>query len=201
MKVIGITGGVATGKTTVARFLSSMLKAEMIDADKIAHELLLPSEKVGQKVIQFFGEDVLKNGSSIERKKLGQIIFGNISKRKKLESIIHPAVKKIIKEKLEQYRDSGKKWVVMDIPLLFEAKMESMVDRIIVVIRDESAQLDTLHKEKGLSLREARERIESQLSLPEKVKHAHFVVDNNGTLSDTERQVRDIYARLRIEDS
>ena len=89
----------------------------------------------------------------------------------------------------------------MDIPLLFEAKMERMVDKIIVVIRNEDAQLDTLQEEKGLSLKEAKERIESQLSLSEKAKHAHFVVDNNGTLQDTEKQVREIYTRLRIENS
>ncbi len=197
MKIIGITGGVATGKTTVAKFLSSLLGAEIIGADEIVHELLTPGEEVWQKVLQFFGKDIFKNDSSIERKKLGESVFSNTSKRRKLESIIHPAVKKVIKEKLKQFKKNGKKWVVMDIPLLFEAKMERMMDSIIVVIRNESAQLDTLQKEKGLSLKEARERIKSQLPLSEKVKRAHFVVDNNGALPDTEKQVREICARFK----
>ena len=200
MKVIGITGGVATGKTTVARILSSLLGAETIDADEIVHELLIPGEKVWKKVVQYFGEDILEPNSHVNRKKLGQYIFSDTSKRKKLESIIHPAVKKIIKDKLKQLRKSNKKWIVMDIPLLFEAEMEHMIDKIIVVVRNENAQLETLQKEKSLSLREARERIESQLPLSEKVKRAHFVVDNNGTLQDTEKQVREIWARLKIEN-
>ncbi len=192
MKIIGITGGVATGKTTVAKFLSLLLGAEIIDADEIVHELLNPRTEVWQKVVQFFGKDILKTDSSIDRRKLGKSVFSDTSKRKRLESIIHPAVKKVIEEKIKQFKKNGKKWVVIDIPLLFEAKMEHIVDRIIVVIRSEGAQLDALQKENGLSLKEARERIRSQLPLSEKVKRAHFVVDNNDTLQNTEKQVREI---------
>lgn len=197
MEIIGITGGVATGKTTVAKLFSSLLKVEIIDADEIAHGLLIPGEKAWHKVVQSFGKDILKSDSHIDRKKLGESVFSNTSNRKKLESIIHPPVKKIIKEKLRQFEKNGKKWVVMDIPLLFEAKMERMTDKVIVVIRNEDAQINTLQKEKGLSLKEARERIESQLPLSEKVKRAHFVVDNNGTLPDTEKQVKEICAGLK----
>ena len=188
----------ATGKTTVAKLFSSLLGVEIIDADEIAHGLLAPGEKVWHKVVQSFGKDILRNDSHIERKKLGENVFSNTSNRKKLENIIHPPVKKIIKEKLKQFKKNGKKWVVMDIPLLFEAKMERMMDKIIVVIRNENAQLDTLQKEKGLSLKEARERIESQLPLSEKVKRAHFVIDNNGTLPDTEKRVKEICASLKL---
>ena len=200
MKIIAVTGGMATGKTTVAKILSPLLGAEIIDADEIVHGLLSPGEKIWRKVVQHFGKDILKYDSSIDRKKLGKDIFSHISKRKKLESIIHPAVKNIIKDKLKQFRESNKKWVVMDIPLLFEAEMEQMVDRIIVVVRDESSQLNTLQKEKKLSWQEAKERIESQLPLSEKTKRAHFVIDNNSTLQDTGKQVREICAHLKIED-
>ncbi len=200
MKIVGITGSVATGKTTVARMFSSLLKAEIIDADKIAHKFLCPGEKTWEEVVQYFGKEILKDSSYIDRKKLGQEIFSNPCKRKKLESIIHPSVKKIIKDKLNQLRKSNREWVVVDIPLLFEAKMENMVDKIIVVVRKQKAQIETLRKEKGLSLKEAKQRIESQLPLAEKAKKAHFIVDNNGTFKDTECQVKQISTNLKTKN-
>lgn len=200
MTVIGITGGVATGKTTVAGIFSSLLKAKIIDADEIVHQFLAPGTKIWGEIVKCFGKDILKNGSHvINRKKLGQDIFRNASKRKQLEDIIHPTVKKVMEEKLKQYKKNNQEWIIMDIPLLFETKMESLVDKIIVVVRNEDAQLETLTKEKKLSLNEAKLRIDSQLPLSEKIKQADFVVDNKGTLEDTERQIKEICTNLKNE--
>lgn len=197
MKVIGVTGGVATGKTTVARILSSFLKASIIDADEIVHKLLRPGEDVWQRVIGVFGREILKEDLSIDRKKLSQIVFSNPNHRRKVESIVHPEVKRIMREELKHLESSGENAVVMDIPLLFEAKMESMVDVIIVVVRDEHRQLETLQQERNLSINEAKKRIKSQIPLSEKVRGAHFVVDNNGRLQETKRQVKEICVSIR----
>jgi len=197
VKIIAITGGVATGKTTVAKFLSSLLKAEVIDADGIVHELLVPGEKTWEKVVLSFGEDILRKDSRINRKALGQRVFGDVSQRKKLEQIIHPAVKKNIKEKLKQLRKNRHKWVIMDIPLLFETKMQHLADKIIVVVRNRKLQLKTLCKMKKLSVKEAENRIKSQLPLSEKVKLADFVIDNNSAIRDTKKQVKEIFLSLQ----
>lgn len=197
MKIIAITGGVATGKTTVAKFLSSLLKAEVIDADGIVHELLVPGEKTWEKVVLSFGEDILRKDSRINRKALGQRVFGDVSQRKKLEQIIHPAVKKNIKEKLKQLRKNRHEWIIMDIPLLFETKMQHLADKIIVVVRNRKLQLKTLCKMKKLSVKEAENRIKSQLPLSEKVKLADFVIDNNSAIRDTKKQVKEIFLSLQ----
>lgn len=197
MKIIAITGGVATGKTTVTKFLSSFLKAKIIDADEISHKLLAPGGKTWEKAVQSFGENILKKDSSIDRKALGQHVFCDASQRKKLEKIVHPAVKKDIKDKLKQFRRNHQEWVIMDIPLLFEAKMEHMADKIIVVVRNRKSQIEALLKGKKLSLKEAENRINSQLPLSEKEKLADFVVDNNGKIQETEKQVREIFLSLQ----
>ncbi|MBU0534389.1 MAG: dephospho-CoA kinase [Candidatus Omnitrophica bacterium] len=197
VKIIAITGGVATGKTTVAKILSSLLKAKIIDADEIVHELLVPGEKIWKEVVRCFGEDILRKDLYINKKILGQCIFGDISQRKKLEQIVHPAVKKNIKEKLKQLRKDHHEWVIVDIPLLFEAKMQKIADKVIVVVRKRKFQLETLRKIKKLSAKEAENRINSQLPLSEKVKLADFVVDNNGEIQETEKQVRETLFSLK----
>ena len=199
MKIVAITGSVATGKTTAAKTLSKLLGAEVIDADKIVHEFLKPGGEIWRKVIGAFGRDILKSNSHIDRKKLGRYVFSNNSRRKKLEQIIHPAVKKNIKEKIKQFKKNKTKWIIIDIPLLFEAKMEQVADKIIVVARSEDAQIKTLQKQKGLSVEEARKRIKSQIPLSQKMKRAHFVVDNNGTLREMKNQVRKIYQCLKTQ--
>ncbi|MDD5454304.1 MAG: dephospho-CoA kinase [Candidatus Ratteibacteria bacterium] len=200
MKIIAITGGVATGKTTVAKILSSLLKAEIIDADKIAHELIAPGGEIWRKIVLSFGKNILSKDSRINRKALGRYIFGHVSRRGKLEQIVHPAVKKNIREKLKQLRKGRHEWVIIDIPLLFEAKMEKMADKIIVVVRNRKLRLETLCKIKKLSVKEAENRIKSQLPLSYKIKLADFVVDNNGTVQDTKKQVREIFSCLEICD-
>ena len=197
MKIIAITGGVATGKTTVAKILASLLKTDVIDADEIVHEFLVPGTKIYKKIVRTFGEKILGKDTRINRKALGQIIFSDISQRRKLERIIHPAVKKEIKEKLRRFRKKGFKWAVMDIPLLFEAKMQQAADKVVVVLRNRDLQIKTLRKMKKLSLKEAKERINSQLPLSEKTKSADFVIDNNGEIQNTKKQVEKIFWSLQ----
>jgi dephospho-CoA kinase len=196
VKIIAVTGGVATGKTTVSKFLSSLLQAEIIDADKISRKLLAPGEKEWEKTVRAFGSKVLTKNSHIDRRALGKRVFGDVSQRKKLERIIHPAVKKDIKKQLERLRKTRQKWVIIDIPLLFEAKMGKIADKIILVVRSRKLQIETLRKDKKLSLKEAKDRIDSQLPLAEKIKFADFIIDNNGTIRDTKRQLKKIFLHL-----
>ena len=198
MKVIGITGSVATGKSTVSGMFASLLGADVISADEIVARLLTPGEKTWKKVTEIFGKGILKDDSSIDRKELGNLVFSDTSLKEKLEDIVHPEVKRIIGEQLKCFRDCGKGLVIIEVPLLFESKMESMVDVIVVVVRDEHLQLETLHKGKNLSRKEAMRRIKAQMPLKEKVQRAHFVVDNNSTLYDTRRQVKKICACLNV---
>lgn len=197
MKIIAITGGVATGKTTVAKILAALLKTDVIDADEIVHKFLAPGTKIYKKIVRTFGEDIVGKNTRINRKVLGQIIFGDISQRRKLERIIHPAVKKEIKGQLRRFREKDFKCVVMDIPLLFEAKMEQVADKVIVVLRNRNLQVKTLRRMKKLSLKGAKERINSQLPLSEKIKSADFVIDNNGNIQDTKKQVKEIFRNLQ----
>lgn len=198
MKIIAITGGIATGKTTVAKILSSFLKAKVIDADKIVHEeILVPQSTVWGKTIRMFGKDFVQKDLHIDRKSLGNLIFKDISKRKKLEQIVHPAVKKNIKEKLKQFKKDRIEWVIMDIPLLFESKMQRMANKIIVVARNKDKQIETLCKTKKMSIKDAKNRIGSQLPLSEKIKYADFTVNNNGSIRETKRQVKEIFFNLK----
>lgn len=197
MKIIAITGGVATGKSTVAKILAALLKTDIIDADEVVHGFLAPGTKIYKKIIESFGKSVLKEDNCIDRKALGRTVFGDISQKEKLERIIHPAVKKEIKKRLKKFRDEGSKWVIIDIPLLFEAKMEHIADTVIVVLRSRDLQIRALRKTKGISLEEANNRIDSQLSLRQKAKRADFVVDNNGTIRNAKKQVEKIFLSLQ----
>ncbi len=197
MKIIAITGGVATGKTTAAKILTLLLKAKIIDADEIVHKLLAPGTKTYRKIVRTFGKDILKKDSRVNRKALGRIVFSDFSQRETLERIIHSAVKEEIKEKLKEFREKQFKWVIMDIPLLFEAKMQQMADKVIVIVRNRALQIKTLRKIKRISLKEAEDRIDSQLPLYEKAKLADFVIDNNGTVQETKKQIGKIFLYLQ----
>ncbi|GGP13332.1 dephospho-CoA kinase [Oceanobacillus neutriphilus] len=186
--VIGLTGGIASGKSTVAKMFVD-LDIPVIDADVIAREVVEPGEEPYNQVVRAFGEEILNPDGSINRPKLGSIIFTNEEKREQLNQIVHPAVRKRMLKKKEDYIEQGEKCIVLDIPLLFESKLTSLADKTLVVFVDEKTQLKRLMERNKLSEQEALNRIESQMPLKEKAKLADELIDNNHTVEESKKQL------------
>ncbi len=188
MKVIGLTGGIATGKSTVSRMLVEA-GLPVIDADLIAREIVQPGEMAYREIVQAFGSEVLRKDGSIDRKLLGRLIFAQPSRRKQLDQITHPKILQAIQDELAVLRAKGTPIVVLDIPLLLETGMDAMVDEIWVVACSRDLQVQRLRARDNLSLEDAEGRLGSQMPLQEKIKSAHRVIDNSGDIGNTRRQV------------
>jgi len=189
--VIGITGGIASGKSTISNIIRS-LGFVVVDADIAAREVVMPGEPAYQKIIETFGEEILLENKEINRAKLGSIIFHNEEKRLILNSIVHPAVRQKMLADKDAAIERGEKTVFMDIPLLFESKLTYMVDRTILVYVDENTQLKRLIERNQLSKEDALARIQSQMPLSEKKALADAVIDNNGTIDQSKEQLLEI---------
>ncbi|MBA4537091.1 dephospho-CoA kinase [Bacillus aquiflavi] len=189
--IIGLTGGIASGKSTVANMLKER-GMTVIDADIEARLAVEKGEKAYESIVEQFGKDILQQDGAIDRVKLGSIIFHHEEKRKQLNSIVHPAVRKRMIEKKTLAETRGEKIIVMDLPLLFENKLMHMVDKTILVYVNESVQLKRLMERNQLSREEAIARIQSQMPLDEKKHLADAVIDNNQTLEETEHQLVNI---------
>ncbi|WNS74552.1 dephospho-CoA kinase [Bacillus sp. DTU_2020_1000418_1_SI_GHA_SEK_038] len=189
--VVGLTGGIASGKSTVSSILIEK-GITVIDADVEARLAVEKGEEAYNEIISHFGEQVLLEDGSIDRGKLGSIIFHDEQQRKRLNSIVHPAVRKRMVWKKEQAIANGENLVILDIPLLFESKLTYMVDKTILVFVDEDVQLDRLMKRNQFTKADAMARINSQMPLKEKVQLADAVINNNGTIMETEQQLIEI---------
>ncbi|WP_416151467.1 dephospho-CoA kinase [Salipaludibacillus sp. HK11] len=186
--IIGLTGGIATGKSTV----SDILKKEgipVIDADIVAREVVEPGEGPYHQIIDHFGLKILLPNGEIDREKLGTIVFGDETERLKLNEIVHPAVRKEMVRQSHSWQTKGHQLVVMDIPLLIESDLLHMVDEVVLVYVPEAIQLDRLSKRNKFSLEEAKKRINSQLPIDEKKQYASYIIDNAGTRDETRHQV------------
>ena len=172
--IIGITGSIACGKSTVSGYLKSKGYV-VIDADKIGHEAL-DSDYVKEKLILTFGNDILEN-NKINRRKLGELVFGNSNNLNILNSIIHPEIRRRILEEIDKNNDQ--EFIFIDVALLFEAKFDDLVDKIIVVYVDKNTQLTRLMKRNSISEKEALSRIVSQMSPLEKAKLGDYTINNN----------------------
>ena len=190
--IIGITGSIACGKSTVSGYLKSKGYV-VIDADKIGHEAL-DSDYVKEKLILTFGNDILEN-NKINRRKLGELVFGKSNNLNILNSIIHPEIRKKILEKIDKNND--KELIFIDVALLFEAKFDDLVDKIIVVYVDENTQLTRLMKRNSISKKEALSRIVSQMSPIEKAKLGDYTVNNNLDVINTYEQVDKVLSELK----
>lgn len=198
--IIGLTGSIASGKSTV----SAMLKEKgypIVDADEIARLVVEPGTPVIQEIEEAFGREVIREDGSLHRENLGALIFGDEEKRKKLNGIIHPAIRAEMLKQKETHLANGANTIIMDIPLLFESKLQSFVERIIVVTVTPEVQKERLMKRNELTEQEAVKRIASQLPLAVKEAKADAVIDNNGTIEKTAQQLEDLLERWRIEDS
>lgn len=190
--IIGITGSIACGKSTVSNYLKSKGYI-VIDADKIGHEAL-DDDYVKEKLILSFGNEILED-NKINRQKLGELVFGNSSNLNVLNSIIHPEIRKKILEKIDKNND--KELIFIDVALLFEAKFDDLVDKIIVVYVDKNTQLTRLMKRNSISKKEALSRIVSQMSPIEKAKLGDYTVNNNLDVINTYEQVDKVLSELK----
>ena len=196
--IVGLTGGIVGGKSTVASMFKD-LGAKIIDADRLGHSVILPYKPAWKKIVKFFGEDILRNDLTINREKLGKIVFSDQNLLKKLNQITHPEIIKLIRKEINFSRNKNnnqEKIVVLDAALIYEAKIDSLMDKIIVIYIDEDEQIKRLIKRNNLSKSEALQRIKSQMPMQEKVKMAEYVIDNSGVLDKTKKQVEKIWLEL-----
>ena len=196
-QIIGITGGIASGKSTVSLYLQE-LGFTIVDADLASRAVVEPGEEAYHQVVKAFGEDILLTDGNIDRVKLGSIIFNDQEKRLLLNGIVHPAVRNWMRVKTEAALASGEETVFMDIPLLFESKLTFMVDKTLLIYVDEQVQLERLMNRNGLSETEALARINSQMPLADKKALADAVIDNNGDINETKRQVKAILSEWYV---
>lgn len=195
--VIGLTGGIASGKSTVAKMFTD-LGIPVIDADVIAKKVVEPGEEPYKQVVKVFGKEILSPDSTINRPKLGSIIFSNEEKRGQLNQIVHPAVRKQMLKKKKDYIKRGEKCIVLDIPLLFESKLTSLTDQTLVVFVDEETQLKRLMERNQLTEQEALNRIRSQMPLKEKAKLADELIDNNHSMEESKKQLLDLLKKWDV---
>jgi dephospho-CoA kinase len=199
MRVIGLTGGIASGKSTVARILEK-LGAHVIDADQLSREIVTPCRPAYHAIVEAFGEGILARDRTIDRKALGKVIFADPAARRRLEAITHPAIRTLAEEKLAELRQSGAALAFYMAPLLIEAGAMSRVDEIWVVYADAETQLARLMARDGIGRHEAEQRLAAQMPMEEKAAYGRVVIDNRGTRPETERQVREAWAKMASEE-
>jgi dephospho-CoA kinase len=202
MKVIGLTGGIASGKSTVSQFLKE-LGAVTIDADKVGHEAFKPNTETWREVVDAFGKEILNPDGEIDRQKLGKIVFGDSQALTRLNQIVHPRIYALVKARIEDYRRKGVGVVVLEAPLLFEVDRPSLladeVDEVWVTVAPEAVVLRRLKNKTGLSEPQSLARIRSQLTSEERLKHADVVIDTDCGLDELKARVEKLWRRLSLD--
>ncbi len=195
MKVIGLTGGIGTGKSAAAQILAE-LGAEVIDADKVAHEMYAPGTPGWNAVVSAFGPDIVGPEGIIDRKKLGAIVFADPKERRRLEGILHPLVTAEIRRRIEALRSRGNvRVVVVEAALLIEAGWHELVDQVWLVTAQPKLVLERLQQQRGMSPQEIAARQQAQTNEETKRAFAHVVVENSGTLEELRERLREALAR------
>ena len=204
MKIIGLTGGIGTGKSTVAGFLKE-LGATVIDVDKVWHETLKPDTEVGEEVVAAFGEGIVTPEGGIDRKKLGEIVFSDPEALARLNNIMHPWMYDTVKARLKEYRGQGVGVVVLEAPLLIDAPVLTKpgepslldeVNQVWVTAAPESTVLKRMKEKGGMPEEQTLARIRSQLSAEERLKHADVVIDNDCSLDELRQRVGALWGEL-----
>jgi dephospho-CoA kinase len=199
MKIIGLTGNIASGKTEVANIFKE-LGAKVIDADKIAREVVEPGEIAWKEIIEEFGNNILNTDGSINRKKLGEIVFNDDTKREQLNRITHPRIMTKLKELIDKYKKENGNLVIVEAALIVEkGGLLNLLDELIVVVTDEETQVERIMKRDGLRRDEALSRIKSQMPISEKTKQATHVIDNSGSLGESRKQVEEVWEKITTE--
>jgi dephospho-CoA kinase len=196
MKIIGLTGGIGAGKSTVSQILTE-LGAFVIDADKVGHEIYLPGKEAWRQVTAAFGADILAADQTIDRKKLGAIVFGSAEARKRLNSIVHPLMLQDMRRRIDEKRAEGfTKPIVVEAAILIEANWLPLVDEVWVVVTNKNAVVERVATQRGMAARDTEARIASQLSDAERLKHAQVVITNDGSREELEKKIRDAWNRV-----
>lgn len=195
MHIIGLTGGIASGKSTVSGMLAQ-LGAYIINIDKIAHAVIMPNQPAWSDIVAHFGNEILLPDGRINREVLGEKIFKDKAERQCLERITHPRIEEQVHQYITQAKQAGERVAVLDVPLLFEVGWGKMVDSIWVVYVDTKVQITRLIARNQLTHVQAMDRINAQMSLADKVKHADVVIDNNLDIEHTRKQVIMAWGKL-----
>jgi len=195
--IIGLTGGIASGKSTVSNMLKG-LAIPVIDADVIAKEIVQKDRPAYRDIVRTFGTGILAEDLQLDRPKLGAIVFQDEGKRQLLNQIVHPAVRKEMLAQKEFFLQEGHETVVLDIPLLFESKLTALVDKVLLVFVDDSVQRERLMTRNNFTKEEAEARIRSQMPLGQKVSLADEVINNNGTMEETKEQLLYVLSKWNV---
>ncbi len=195
MKVICLTGGIGSCKSTVSQCLAE-LGAVIIDADKVGHEAFRPNTEAWRDVVATFGRQILAPNGEVDRKKLGEMVFNNPEALSRLNQIMHPRMYDMMKAQIEEYRRQGVAVVVLEAAILIEANWTPLVDEVWVTVAPEAMVLERIKKQRGLAKKQTLARIRSQLPAEERVKHADVVINNDGDLDKVKKKVKELWARL-----
>jgi dephospho-CoA kinase len=194
--LVGLTGGIATGKSTVSAMLQA-LGCVIIDADQLARQVVEPGQPAYEAIVEAFGRGVLRPDGSIDRRALGAIVFADPAARRRLEAITHPRIRERLAARLAELEASDFEGIVVfDAPVMIESGIHRTMDRLVVVVADEAAQRARQRRRDGATDAEAASRIASQMPLAEKAKLAHYVIDNSGDLAATRGRVEDVHRAL-----
>lgn len=200
MRVVGLTGGIGSGKSTVARLFAD-LGATIIDADQLAREVVEPGTPGLRAIVDRFGPEVLDPLGRLDRRKLGALVFSDAEARRALNEIVHPAVAARALERFTTLTQQGAPLILYDVPLFFENALDRTIPESIVVWASPETQRRRIAARDGLAPEEIEARLASQLSLDEKIKRATWVIDNDGSLEDTREAVRALHERLSTPES
>lgn len=196
MKIIGLTGGIGTGKSMVSQLLAR-LGTIIIDADKIGHEAFVRDCEVRKEIVATFGKKVISASGDIDREKLGSIVFGNPDARARLNRIMHPRMYDTVKTQLEEYRNQGVRVVMLEAPLLLEAGWTSLVEEVWVTTAPEPVVLQRLAERAGFSKAESLTRIHSQIPSEERIKQADVLIDTDCSFDELKEKVRLLWQKLQ----
>jgi len=196
VKLVGLTGGIASGKSTVAEILKRQ-GAAIINADVLAREVVEPGRQAWTEIVNTFGTAVLQPDRALDRQKLRAIIFDDPDARKKLESIIHPQVRALAEQHIREHAAAGYAVIVYEVPLLFEGNLQEWLRPVILVACDVDTQRNRLQSRDNLSAAQAQKHIDAQMSLEAKRRLADYVIENNGSLEDLKRQVQAVLEKIK----
>ncbi|WP_188206387.1 dephospho-CoA kinase [Alkalibacillus aidingensis] len=187
--VIGLTGSIATGKSTIAKMFREW-EIPVIDADYISREVVEVGEKAYKRIVDHFGKEILNKDDTINRERLGQVVFQDESERKQLNAIIHPEIRKKMLQQRDRYIEKDEEVVVLDIPLLFESDLFHYVEKVLVVYVDPEIQLQRLMERDESTEEEAKKRINAQIPIIKKKERADAIIDNGGTIKESRQQLK-----------
>jgi dephospho-CoA kinase len=195
--LLGVTGGIASGKTVVAKMLAG-LGAPLIDFDVLARQVVEPGKPAFRQIVDYFGKEVLQGDGTLDRKKLSKIVFQDTEKRNQLEDFTHPPIYEAFLKRVKAITEKDPGAIIQAVvPLLIEKNLQSIFDKVLVVYVPEEQEIERLVERDGISEEEATHMLKAQLPIDEKLAHTDFVVNNEGSMEATKRQVEDIWRELK----